>query len=480
MKLEVLTQSDCKTIHEASLDVLWKTGMIVQDKRGRDIFRDHGCEVDERTQRVRFPAGLVNDCLKKTPSSFRIRGRDLKKACTVSYEGPMRFGSFGTAVKWGTFDEKGRYSSRDATIRDVAMGAKFVDAASNINMGTTPCSATDLIGTAVKKDVHEQYEAVLNNTKHQLADWKAENMHVAFEFEKAIYGGDEEEALANPIYSIGAAPTSPLIQSQELTTFVIETIKYRMPVMAMGMVMCGATGPIHLAGSIVVGNAETLATIVLAQSQNPGNPTWYGSSGTGFDMKSSLAPCGSPERALFSAAWANMGAFYKIPSYVASFEGDAKVIDAQIGHEKTMTGLIPALAGASMSFGPGMLELGLSWSPEQLLIDNDIISMTKWATRGVLVNEETLALGEIEEVGPGGDFFAQPSTLGNIDLPSSPALFNRLLYQDWVNAGGKDIAAAAHDAALDIQKNYQPEPLDKDVLKDLQAIVAKADNEKKG
>jgi trimethylamine--corrinoid protein Co-methyltransferase len=477
---EVLTKSDCKAVHEASLKVLWETGMVVLDKRGRDIFQKNGCEVDEQSMRVRFPESLVNDCLKKAPSSFVIRGRDKKKACKVSYEGPMRYSNFGTAVKWGTFDEKGAYHVRDSTIQDVAMGAKFVDATSNLDMGVTPCSATDLVGGAVQKDVHEQYEALLNNTKHQMADWTAQNIHYGFEFQKAYFGGDEEEALANPFYTIGAAPASPLIQDPALTTCVIEATKYQMPVMAMSMVLCGATGPINIAGSLVVNNAETLATNILTQCLKPGNPTWYGSSSTGFDLKSGLAPVGSPERAMFDAAWANMGAFYKLPSFVAAVEGDSKIIDAQLGHEKTMTGLLPALAKASMCFGPGMLELGLTFSPEQLLIDSDIINMVRWAENGVIVNEETLGLSDISEVGPGGNFFAQPSTLNNIDHPSSPALFNRSLLQDWVSAGSKNIAMAAHDAALDIMKNYQPEPIERDILSDIQAIVVKADKEKKG
>jgi len=39
---------------------------------------------------------------------------------------------------------------------------------------------------------------------------------------------------------------------------------------------------------------------------------------------------------------------------------------------------------------------------------------------------------------------------------------------------------AAHDAALDIMKNYQPEPIERDILSDIQSIVVKADKEKKG
>ena len=64
----------------------------------------------------------------------------------------------------------------------------------------------------------------------------------------------------------------------------------------------------------------------------------------------------------------------------------------QTGHEKTITTLLPPLAGANTIYGAGMLELGMTFSMEQLVIDNDIISMIKKVMQGIPVNEETLGV----------------------------------------------------------------------------------------
>lgn len=117
----------------------------------------------------------------------------------------------------------------------------------------------------------------------------------------------------------------------------------------------------------------------------------------------------------------------------------------------------------------------MTFSLEQLVLDNDMISMTKKAMEGVVVTEETMATDAIDQVGIGNNFLAHKTTRQNIDLPSSPMLIDRLMYGDWEAAGSKDIATIAHEKVVDIMKNHVVEPIDADLLKDMQAVVAKAD-----
>ncbi len=117
----------------------------------------------------------------------------------------------------------------------------------------------------------------------------------------------------------------------------------------------------------------------------------------------------------------------------------------------------------------------MTFSLEQLVLDNDMISMTKKAMEGVVVTEETMATAAIDQVGIGNNFLAHKTTRQNIDLPSSPMLIDRLMYGDWEAAGAKDIATIAHEKVVDIMKNHEVQPIDADLLKDMQAVVAKAD-----
>lgn len=145
-----------------------------------------------------------------------------------------------------------------------------------------------------------------------------------------------------------------------------------------------------------------------------------------------------------------------------------------------MTTLLPALAGANTIYGAGMLELGMTFSMEQLVIDNDIFSMVKKAMEGIPVSEETLSVESIQKVGVGNNFLALKQTRLLVDYPSNPMLIDRRMYGDWEAAGAKDLAAAAHEVVVDVLKNHQVKPIDADILKDMQAIVDKADKAFRG
>jgi trimethylamine--corrinoid protein Co-methyltransferase len=140
-----------------------------------------------------------------------------------------------------------------------------------------------------------------------------------------------------------------------------------------------------------------------------------------------------------------------------------------------MTALLPALAGANTLYGSGMLELGMTFSFEQLVIDNDIITMVKKAMEGVPVNEETLAVEAIKFIGVGNDFIGHPSTMENIDLPSDPTVINRDMLGDWEKAGKKDLATVAHEVVEDVLKNHVVIQIPEDKLKEMEKVVKKAD-----
>ncbi|OPY19614.1 MAG: Trimethylamine methyltransferase MttB [Methanomethylovorans sp. PtaU1.Bin093] len=128
-----------------------------------------------------------------------------------------------------------------------------------------------------------------------------------------------------------------------------------------------------------------------------------------------------------------------------------------------------------MIYGAGMLELGMTFSLEQLVMDNDFISMIMKSRDGVPVTDETLAYKAIKDTGFGGHFLAHKTTLKNVNLPSHPSIINRQMYGDWERAGSKDIASAAHDKVVYILQSHQVKPIDADILTEMKAIVAKVD-----
>lgn len=146
--------------------------------------------------------------------------------------------------------------------------------------------------------------------------------------------------------------------------------------------------------------------------------------------------------------------------------------DAQAGHEKTITSLLPALAGANLIYGMGMLELGVTFSFAQLVIDNEIASMVKRVVQGVKITDDLLAVELIKKVGAGKDFLAQKHTRQYMGSEQSKVkLIDRRMRGAWNKRGGKDLAEAASDQARHILETHKPAPLPQEVLSRLRSIV---------
>jgi len=117
-----------------------------------------------------------------------------------------------------------------------------------------------------------------------------------------------------------------------------------------------------------------------------------------------------------------------------------------------------------------MLELGMSFSLEQLVIDDDSINMMHQALRGFTVDHDALSFESIKNVGVGGDFFIQPETMASFDKVSNPMVFNRKLINAWQEAGSKDIAECAHEKVLELLER-EVMPVDADAKKEMDKIV---------
>ena len=150
-------------------------------------------------------------------------------------------------------------------------------------------------------------------------------------------------------------------------------------------------------------------------------------------------------------------------------------MDVQIGHEKTLTGLMPALAKTSLIYGMGMMDMGISVSYEQLLMDAEFVRMFKRAEKGIEVNEDTLAVEVIKAVGPAGNYLNQKHTLKHARKEISTAkLIDRKSYSAWEKEGCPDIVQRAKKEARRILAEYEPERLAPEVLKKLDEIIASA------
>jgi len=137
-----------------------------------------------------------------------------------------------------------------------------------------------------------------------------------------------------------------------------------------------------------------------------------------------------------------------------------------------------ALAGASIIYGAGMIESGVTFDCAQLVMDNEFAAMIKFVVNGISVNDELLMVDEIHKVGPFGDFLSLDSTYKHMREQSQPRLLDRRVREEWQSDGATDLYARSQAKAREIIETHVPEPLDADIVKEMRAFVAQADQER--
>ena len=121
--------------------------------------------------------------------------------------------------------------------------------------------------------------------------------------------------------------------------------------------------------------------------------------------------------------------------------------------------------------------MGMTFDFGQLVLDNEVAQMVKHAVNGIPVNDETLAVDIIKEIGIGKDFLSHESTYHHMRSISAPKIFDRTMREDWERGNSRDIYKKATLKAREVLETHIPEPLHDDVQQNIRSIVAAAEAE---
>jgi trimethylamine--corrinoid protein Co-methyltransferase len=124
-----------------------------------------------------------------------------------------------------------------------------------------------------------------------------------------------------------------------------------------------------------------------------------------------------------------------------------------------------------------MLEMGITFDLAQLVLDNEVAGLIKRTVRGIEVNDETLSLDTIKEIGPFKDYLAHETTFKHMRLTTSPKLMDRRMRPRWENDGSKDAYERARKEVHRILETHKPVKLSDEVLKQVRDIVDGAEAE---
>jgi trimethylamine--corrinoid protein Co-methyltransferase len=131
------------------------------------------------------------------------------------------------------------------------------------------------------------------------------------------------------------------------------------------------------------------------------------------------------------------------------------------------------LHGANIVHDVGFMDAGLQGSLQLMVMANETIGFLRAATRGVVVDEETLALDAIDEVGPTGSFLQHPHTLRHYKEPFYSRLFDKGPYSLWQKNGSLSLEEKAAREVDRILETHATAPLAQDVQEKIRAIVAR-------
>jgi trimethylamine--corrinoid protein Co-methyltransferase len=269
------------------------------------------------------------------------------------------------------------------------------------------------------------------------------------------------------------------VHDGEMLDGYIELGEWDVPVTVLPMPVPGTTGPGSVLGNIALANAEALSSIVLFQLAHPGRPIQYGSAVGSMDFRSGAFLAGTPEMGIQSAALTTMGRFYRLPTMAAGCATDAHDTGAEACIEKLLTMLPSISARADIIVGYGELDGDQTLVLEQILVDNELAHLALRLGDGVDGRDGAELLDDIAEVGPGGNFLAQPSTRTATRSGEfyEPAMIGRLPYDAWLTAGEPSMYAKAREQVQVILDGSAVDPVEPEVMAAIDAILARADAE---
>jgi len=467
---QLFGDSQLAEIHDASLEILRRTGVRVRLDEALELFRAAGCQISDGDL-VKIPATVVEEALGSAPSRILLYGRDGEPR--ICLEGSRTF--FGTGSDLPNILDLETGERRLSRLSDVADTARLADSLPNIDFVMSMALPSDV---APETSDRRSFLAMIENTSKPVVftAWDETGLADIIAMAEAVAGGTGRLSL-KPFLVAYLEPSSPLQHSETVLHKMMMMADKGLPfVYAPGPVE-GASAPVTSAGSLAMANAEVLSGITIAQLRRAGTPMVYGSGSGPLDMRTTVATYSSPEFMLHCRAIAELGQrLYHLPTWGFSGCTDSKVPDMQAGADAGLWTLWTTLCGANLVHDVGYVESGMTCSYEMIVLCDEIIGFVRRLMGGIELGRETLALDTIDEVGPGGDYLTTEHTLRHYKECWYPQLFDRLSHPSWAEAGSPSIVEKARAAARDAISTHLPDPLPAATLETLRAMVAAADD----
>jgi trimethylamine---corrinoid protein Co-methyltransferase len=452
---------ECERIHQGSLEMLERTGIDIHDETAKNLLVKAGAKADGL--RVRIPEFVVERALATAPKRMTLYDRDGNVA--------MRAGGYLSYFGGGSdclniLDHR-TGQRRRPTLDDVREAITLMDALPEVDFVMSAFLPED-----VNQIVYDRYqmEIMLNYTTKPI-------VYVNPDLEGCISCVDMSEVVAGGVEALQRKPfiasyinvTSGLVANAEALQRCMYLAEKGLPMLYIPVNSGGVNTPVTTAGCLASLNAGTLVGIVLSQLVREGVAVGVsGWNGGPYNLKTMVGNYVMPEEQGVSTS---MGKYYDLPVFGMAGCTDSKVLDQQCGFEVTLSLMTNLLHGANIVHDLGFMDAGLQGSLQLIALCNDYLGFLRAATAGVLVNDETLALDVVDELGPTGNYLAHDHTLRHLREPYYSKLADKRQYEVWKEGGAttmEERAAKQVDEILDV---HQPPELPADIQQEIRKIV---------
>ncbi len=453
-----LTEDQIVLLHEASLEIMARTGMRFYAKDALDLFQKAGASVSDGNL-VRIPPHLVEWALRTAPKNITIFDQTGRRAMSLGgYRSYFGVGSDCMYIYDPYTGER-----RRAVLEDVTHGVRLVDALPNLDFVMSMFTPSD-----VPADTYERHQMAVmlqESTKPIVyVGMEASSTVHAVEMASAVAGG-HESLQQHPFIINYVNVTSAFQHNEESVQRLLYAAERNLPTIYAPSKMRGAIAPMTVAGALAVGNAGQLAGLVLSQLKREGAPFIRSNpDGDEIDMRSMVSLYGAPDGGPFG--W-DLTHYYGVPTFGAAGCSDAKVFDAQAAAEAALTLFDNTINGANLIHDIGYLDCAMTGSLELVLFSNEIIGWLQRYLRKLEISEETLALDLIHEIGPDGHFLETEHTYRHVREDWRPTLMDRFDFHRWAASGSTTLQQRANEKVREIIENHRADPLAEDVAKSI-------------
>jgi trimethylamine--corrinoid protein Co-methyltransferase len=460
-----LTEAQCERLHEATLQVLETTGLIVDDEEALRLLAAAGARVDGT--RVRIGPELVERALASAPREVTLYDRHGEPRLLLA----GRRTYYGTGSDCMYCHDHRTGERRRAVLRDCVEATTVTDACENIDFAMSLFTPSDV--EAAVADRYQMAAMLAGTTKPlvyiTMGDETANLDAVAMA--EAVAGG-ERQLRERPFVACYKNTLFPLVHNREAVRTLLDLAGKGLPCIYSPVSTAGTVAPMTVAGSTVVVNAGVLAGLVMAQLKREGAPyIAIGWAGEAMDMRTMVDVFAWPDH---RGVYSSLLHWYGLPLWTLGGVTDSKLPDQQAAAEMALTLMADAVIGGHINHNIGFIESAFTGSLTQVVLGDDIVGWIKAFVAPVDLSDEALGLDVIDAVGPGGLFLKHRHTRRHARDRFQPRVFDRSTYEDWSARGGEDATAVAAARVDELLATHRPEPLPAKAQEAVDAVVARA------